>query len=534
MNPLLPIQRQIRQAQLRLSLQRLLTLLPRCLSATLLVAVAVMLVDKAYPLPWQTWHTLAAAALAAVVATLLATVLARPSGLDAAVEIDRRFGLKERVSSSLALSETDRSTPAGHALVDDAVRKASRLQLGERFTLKLDRWALLPLGPALLAFLVAVLVPDWVEPAPAAQADAAIAKQVQQESEALRKKLIERRRQAEQLGLTEAEQLFEQLQRETQPMAEGQERNREQALVKLNDLSRQMQERQRELVAGEQLKQQLNQLKNMQDGPAKKFAEALRQGDFAQAADQLKQLREQLENSQLDDEARKKLAEQLADIEERLQEMAAAHQKKQEQLKQQIEENRAAGREDAARQLEEQLSQLKQQQPQMDQLSNLANQLGQCSKCMQQGDQEGAAASLSDLEQQLSSLERESAEMEMLESALDEISQCKGGMCQGPGQKPGNGDGLGRGRGQGDRPEEETETASYDTRVKQKTGEGAAIVTGLAEGPNAKGQITQQIKEQVQAGRSDRADPLTDQPLPRGFREHAREYFDALREGENQ
>jgi hypothetical protein len=96
------------------------------------------------------------------------------------------------------------------------------------------------------------------------------------------------------------------------------------------------------------------------------------------------------------------------------------------------------------------------------------------------------------------------------------------------------GDGLGRGRGYGDRPEERTDAKFHDSLVKQKTGKGAAVVVGFADGPNAKGQVTQEISAQLEAARSESADPLTDQRLPRDYRDHARGYFDAFREGKKQ
>ncbi len=57
-------------------------------------------------------------------------------------------------------------------------------------------------------------------------------------------------------------------------------------------------------------------------------------------------------------------------------------------------------------------------------------------------------------------------------------------------------------------------------------------MTGLAPGPNTKGRVGEEIKHQWQELRGDAADPLADQQLPRGYRDHAKTYFDALREGQ--
>ena len=65
--------------------------------------------------------------------------LSRRTALDAAIEIDRRFDLRERVASSLSLSEAERDTDAGQALVKDAVRAASRIDVGDKFRVRFSR-----------------------------------------------------------------------------------------------------------------------------------------------------------------------------------------------------------------------------------------------------------------------------------------------------------------------------------------------------------------------------------------------------------
>jgi hypothetical protein len=133
------------------------------------------------------------------------------------------------------------------------------------------------------------------------------------------------------------------------------------------------------------------------------------------------------------------------------------------------------------------------------------------------------------------------AEGEMLDQAVHEIADAKDGMackncggegchaCQG--QEHRNGPGWGRGQGRGVPPDKEIDTSAYDTRVRQKVGRGAAVVTDLVAGPNARGRVQQQIREQWSGVAGEESDPLTDQPLPAEYREHAKKYFDTLREG---
>jgi hypothetical protein len=93
--------------------------------------------------------------------------------------------------------------------------------------------------------------------------------------------------------------------------------------------------------------------------------------------------------------------------------------------------------------------------------------------------------------------------------------------------------GMGEGQGRGDRPEEETNSGFYDSKVAAKPERGKMVVIGTARGPNVAGQAREEIKEALEAARSEDADPLTGLRLPRTQREQARQYFDAVREGEN-
>ena len=63
-------------------------------------------------------------------------------------------------------------------------------------------------------------------------------------------------------------------------------------------------------------------------------------------------------------------------------------------------------------------------------------------------------------------------------------------------------------------------------------GRGAAAVTGQVGGANRKGQVEEEIKGQFTSARNESEDPLTGQRLPHDYREHAKKYFDAFREGQ--
>jgi hypothetical protein len=482
-----------------------------------------------------------------VVVAAVWTLLTRPAALDAAIEIDRRFGLKERVSSSLALSDRELETEIGQALVADTSRRIERIDLTERFKVRPTRWSLLPLAPATAAILVALLFHPAIQQEAAAARTQSVAekKSIENSAKALSKKLQQRRQLAQKEGLKEAENLLNRLEKGTEQLTRDAQADRKKALVDLNDLAKDIAKRQSEVAGAKQLQEQLNRWKNLDQGPADRLARAMKQGDFRAAADELNRLQERLRQGDLNEEDRKQLAKQLNQMKEKLENIQKAHEAKKEELQKQIDQAEKNGQQDKAEELKKQLDQLRQQQPQMQQLNDMAQSLAQCEQCMAKGDSSGAMSALEDMESTIQSLAQQSEEMEMWEGSMQDIAQakesmnckqCKGQGCAacrgGEGQGQGQGQGLGAGRGTGHRPENENPTNTRDTGVRIKPQNGSAAVVDLVDGPTAAGQSRQEIASEFEKASSAESDPLTGQQLPRGYKEHAKGYFDALHKGE--
>src|SRR5262249_34070098 len=102
------------------------------------------------------------------------------------------------------------------------------------------------------------------------------------------------------------------------------------AMSRLNDLAKQLDERREKLAEGEKLKEQLAGMKNLPSGPADKLAKDLKNGDLGKAIKELEKLQEQLAQGKLDPEKQKQLAEQLEAMKDAMQKMAENHQKAQE------------------------------------------------------------------------------------------------------------------------------------------------------------------------------------------------------------
>lgn len=543
------IELQVRRARRRLTLQRFIYTLCWSWFAALLVAAAMLIVDRYWPMGILAWQWCASAATLGLIVASVITLVKGDRLIDAAAEIDRRYELDERISSALALGPDELTTPAGQALANDATRRVERLVIGERFGLQLGRWAFAPVVSAAVAVLLALFLPPLAidNQAQANLTSQQEKEQVKKSTEQLRKQLEDRKQQSEQKGLKDAEDLFGKLERALREANEAGKADRKESLVKLNDLAKQLEQRRQELNGAEQFKQQLEQLKQMQQGPADRMLEALKKGDLNKAQAELNKLADKLAKGELDEKAREDLAKQLEQMQQKLNAAADAQQKALDDLQKKIDEAKAAGKGDEAEKLQQQLEQQKQKMPNPGAMRQMADKLAKAANAAKNDQGQEAADQLKQVGDQLGQMKEQLEEGEMLDAAMDQIADAKKQMCECEGQgngdqgKPGDGqgkkqgqgmgDGLGKGQGKGFRPEQAGDTSSYDTQVRQKVGKGSALVTGFVDGPNAKGKVEAQIKTEWESAKGDQSDPIADQPLPRNYRDHAKRYFDSLRTG---
>ena len=549
---------QVSRARRRLVIEQFLARCVWCLFAALAVAAVAIAVPRLVvvaDLP-QNWDTLwmFGSIFAGLTAAAVWTFASRSTALDAAIEIDRRFALRERVASSLSLTDAELHTAAGQALVKDAVRAASRIDVGERFRIRMSRRAWLPLVPAALAFLLMTLVnPPAATSSLAPNGSVAVAKQINTAAESARKRLAEQREQAKREGLKSAEGLFKQIEAGTRELAEKKNLDRTKAAVKLNDLAKQLQERRQQLGGKDGLQKQLQNLKGLGSGTVGKIAQAMKQGDFQHAAQEVEKLAQQLRDEKLDADAKADLSKQLGAMKDKLASTADAHQQAMDSLKQQIEQQRQTGDLAKAGQLQQKLDELAAQSPQMDALKDLANQLGKSQDGMQQSDGQQSADAMKQMAQQLGEMQQAANEKKMIDAALDELQTAKDAMlckdCQGtgcescqngsgktatagssrPNALPGHG--IGTGRGDAGPSDDELTAGTKKIQVRQPPGRGNAVFAGRVEGSNIKGAVEATIQQQVTSFGAAPADPLSTDGLPRNRREHAEEYFNLLREG---
>jgi hypothetical protein len=545
--------RQVGRARRRLLLEQFLNRLVRCWFVALLGAAVGIAVPKlVYVEELPRWWNIGWIGCGLVLGTIVAlgwTWLHRRSDADAAMEIDRRFGLNERVASSLSLPTDLADTPTGAALLADAARAVKRIDVKQRFGIHLGRAAWLPLGPAALALGLVFLVDNQeAKSSPDHAGKQLTREQRESTTNTLRKRQAELRKEAAKKGLKDAEQLLLEMDKELEKLAGKKDLDRKQALVKFNNLKKQLDERRQKLGGDNELKKQLAGMKGLNQGPADKMLDAMKGGDWEKAKQELDKLAAQLKEGTLDAAAREALQKQMEQLQQQLQQAAERQQQAMQQMQKQIEQKKQDGKLAEAGELQQKLDQLKQQQQQSKQMEQLAKQLGQCQECMKNGDQAGAAQAMDKMRQQLEAMQQEMQEGEMLDMAMEQLEMAKDSMngqqsrgTQGSpqegsamastqGSRPGKGFGTGRG-GVGRQPED-AETKFRDSQVKQTPGKGAGIIVGEAEGPNLRGNVREEIKAEMAAQGSEPADPLVIEQLPKAQRENAEEYFIRLGEGE--
>jgi hypothetical protein len=537
---------QIGRVWRRLRFQRFLSALVWCLGGALFLAAIAIGVEKivAEPLPMSHPLLFAIAGGAGIALALLIALLGGPSRIDAAVAIDRAFHLNERLGTALTLPADLLGTPAGRALIEDTKRHLDSLDVAGPFGPKLPRAAWLPLATGLLA--VGLMFVPELSRATTTQADPIDPEQLEEiakQADALNKRIAETRQKLDQAAFAESDKLLVEIEKAAEALSKAPPSEKDEALVKLNSLTNALEERQKQIGDSQQISKKLQQLDQMtSDGPADEFARELAKGDFQQAAEKVKELRDKLLSGSMSDQEKQELREQLAEMKEQLEGLANLDERKK-----QLEEARDRGAL-SQEQFEQQMARLNDQAEDLQKLQQLSQQLGQAQQQLSEGDLQQAANALGMSQEQLQQMASDLAELEMLDSAMADLEMAKDGMTggdglnqmgdrlsgmnafgQGMGSNPGNG--LGQGRGQGDRPIAADNTSTFNTQVKQQLGRGKAVQEGFGP-PNAQtiGESIIEAQAVTEANTAAQAEALTNQKVPRHIEQHVQSYINSFRD----
>src|SRR5262245_24439097 len=155
---LTPLQRQVTRAQRRLAAQSILNSLTWCWVAGILGLAVWFLVQPLVldqPPGWIRWGVAGSLLGIFTIVGIARGWLRAPTRLAAALSLDSKFGLKERVTTSLTLTREQEATAAGQALLADVADRIKDLDVRSRFPVSLS-WSagLVPLCAGIFAFIV--------------------------------------------------------------------------------------------------------------------------------------------------------------------------------------------------------------------------------------------------------------------------------------------------------------------------------------------------------------------------------------------
>lgn len=555
------IRRQIQLAWRRLWLQNAL----HALGWTLLICFSVCFLVLLVPKLWYVDYTFEslgriALSLAATSAVAIAALIAwwrQPTELRAAVELDQRFGLRERASSAMNLPEVDRESAAGRALLEDAANKLQNIDVRDGFPVRPApqlAWTLLPLAACLALF--------WVADAPApsdsklAAANSESVVNVKNTTAPLLKAVQKKREEAESQGDEESAEEFKRLEDQIRSLQNKSEADPKKVIADLNELKKELQQKRDSLGSADQMKKTMESLKAMENGPAEKLAKALQDGDLEKADRELGKMLDALKSGELSAEQAKQLEKQLDQMQKAMAEAKQEREQRLEEAKRELEKAEKEGNVEKAANLRKKLEQLEKADSQCQNGDKLGEKMAKAQQALKEGNQAEAAAALEEMQSELEEMLGEQQASDELQEMLDQIEDaksaskcqsCKGAGCKeceggnkdgkdgkgkgkGKGKGEGKGDGDGEGQGVGDRDEKEADYKNYDAQVREEMRKGETVNGGKAGGKNRKGVSREETREAVLSSEPDRPDAIESIQLPKAQRDQVKEFFDSLRD----
>ena len=551
-----PIARAVRAARRRLILQALLNRLAAGWAAALLLALGWLLAE-----PWLLesppanlkWVVAGVLAAAGTVAAVVAALRAAPTAGTTALELDARFGLKERVTTALGLGPTA-ATPAGSAVLADATESVKALSVRSKFPVGLPQRAVaVPTLAGALALAAVFYHPNTARTeateagvaakkptdplAPPPQQDAKKADPTTRPKPADR---VERSDKSEKLKDLEAELDKVRDKYLADPDREKPEKQREKVadLTALEDKMKKFQdEKFDKLARAEQQLKQLDKLSRDQefaDGPAKEFNDALSKGDLKQAKDALDELTKKARDKKLDGKDEEKLAKQLDKMKQEMEKLAR-NKEREDKLKKLIDQAKREGRDAEA--LERELGDLQRDAKESSEaMEQLASRLNRAREAAEKGDLEQLASELEAAGRELKNMEGELQDIEDVGEFLQRLKgekceACKkcGGQCKGEGEgdsdEPNNG-----GIGKGHRPEnKDAKSSSQDERLRGLFDpRGRKSFGGSTKGQAFNKRTTADLGTEIREAVQEAPQAADGQRLPRDARDAVREYFQNL------
>jgi hypothetical protein len=551
------LHRQIGRATRRLFLQTLLdAFVWSC--ATALVLGAIWFVGEPSlleaPAWWLRWAVAGGLVGGAILVALALAFWRRPSRLTAALTLDQKFGLKERVTTSLMLEEYQRSSSAGQALLADVNQRIAEIDVGSRFPVRMSWTAVLVPSAALLLAMVAVFYEPPKGQAKLATGDnVALASAAKEEMEKKLDKLAKKDKQPkpeDPLKTAKIKELDEDI-----DQLLGKPRDNQDQLRERVKNSAEMEDKIKDDIKNrddkaDAIKEQLQQMDRLskkdknnpaegKNGPGDELKKAVDQGDLEKAKDEMDRLSKKLKDKdeKLNEEEKDELHKQLKDVEDKLERLSRQQEEEEEQR---LKELSRKGEIDPD-QLDREIEQLKKNSDKLDRedkqdLQNAADELKKAEECMKEGNDEEAAEHMAKAAQKMDKLEGGEERKQMVER-IQRVRQIKKTMAKGmqnqnndDKNKNQNGPG-GVGRGSGRRPEaKDGETGSVDEKADSEFDKkGQKNVVGYA--PSSKKfpkKSSAEVAGEIKQASQEAPEAIERMRIPKQASDMTKGYFEKL------
>lgn len=486
------IRQQVANASRRLFFQAWLSWLNWAVLGCFSIAFILLLLPKlieweGLPERWVMYCWSAAGVLSLFGATAIAW-WKRPSALNAAVEIDRRYSLQERCSSVLAIDAVDSKaleTGVGQALIRDAENQLERIDLRDHFPVRpAPQWAWVALPLAACAALSSV--PDAIS---AQRATVRTSKQdrvvaVKNATDPILKALQKRIEQAEETGDQEAADAFKRLEGQVQKLQKGQDPDPKKVIADLNEIKKELQQKRDTFGDSESFKESLESLKDLDRGPGESMAKAMQEGDFGKAKDEIAQLAAKMAEGKLDPEQTKQLQNQMQKLREAMKESQEKRKDLIAEAKRELQDAEREGNTQKVARLRKELEKLESSTRSSQAMEKLERQMGALEKSLESGDKQAALDAMDSMQEQFEKLELDQKAADDLESMIQEINDAKESSkcteCNGEGCEQCQGDSQ-----SGSQSGKKSGNKSGGAGKKSKTGSGKK---GASEGQEGDGQ----------------------------------------------
>ncbi len=548
----------VRQARRRLLAQTFLRTAGLALGVSMAVAIGWLLaepfVSLTHPDVWR-WSVFGAAGVIALTVAVVRTWRTAPGPLTAALELDRRFDLRERLTTACSLLPELAATPAGQALIDDARTRAERLSVREKFPIRLSRQALFL--PAQVAAILSVWflydptrLSSWAKGNPAEDATAgadasdppAVVARPFIKPPADRPNQFKDSKELQQLQ-AELEKLYADNNKERASDKPEQLREKAADVAKAEDTLRKHEQAMAEKF--QKLQEQMDRMSHLEngearpEGPGKEFEQALANGDLKKAQEEADRLKKKARDKKMDQKEADQLKKELQQMEERVDRLTREQKKKEEKLKDLIEKAKKENRD--AESLERELNNLQQEMAQSQESKQLADAIKKAAKCLEQKDFDGVAEQMENVSQQLGGIQDQLQDLEDIEEHLQNLKEMKKGLCKecegekngkekgNPGHKD-NAKGFAEGAtGKRDENKDAVTKKGDETQVRGFFDpKGRKRYGGSTTGPAFKQQSTAEMAGEIQQAVQEAPEAVEVQRLPRAAKDLVKEYFEKL------